>query len=135
MAKLYWLWAIPDGFVFNMSVGYDLEGIRGPKVDTFIERHEGRLRNAYVPGVHARFCHELFPEETDVHRRHLPPGSPTASRSPPSTAARRMRSSASPPISLTEKDLHTFVKCNPTLLGYEFARSILDAMGYDYIAF
>ncbi len=38
-------------------------------------------------------------------------------------------------LSLEEKGLHTFVKCNPTLLGYETARSILDEMGYDYIAF
>ena len=27
----------PNGFVFNMSVGYDLEGIRGAKVDGFID--------------------------------------------------------------------------------------------------
>ena len=27
----------PDGFVFNMSVGYDLEGIKNPKVDAYIE--------------------------------------------------------------------------------------------------
>ena len=27
----------PDGFVFNMSVGYDLDGIKTPKVDKFIE--------------------------------------------------------------------------------------------------
>ena len=27
----------PDGFVFNMSVGYDLEGIRSEKIDRFIE--------------------------------------------------------------------------------------------------
>ena len=27
----------PDGFVFHMSVGYDLEGIRSPKLDRFIE--------------------------------------------------------------------------------------------------
>ena len=26
----------PDGFVFNMSVGYDLEGIQGKKIDTFL---------------------------------------------------------------------------------------------------
>lgn len=31
--------------------------------------------------------------------------------------------------------MHTFIKCNPTLLGYEFARETLDRMGYDYIAF
>ena len=30
---------------------------------------------------------------------------------------------------ITEKDLHTFVKCNPTLLGYEFARKTLDEPG------
>ena len=33
------------------------------------------------------------------------------------------------------KHLHTFVKCNPTILGYKTARSILDSMGYDYIVF
>ena len=27
----------PDGFVFNMSVGYSLEGIQSPKVDAYIE--------------------------------------------------------------------------------------------------
>ena len=26
----------PDGFVFNMSVGYDLAGIQGEKIDTFL---------------------------------------------------------------------------------------------------
>ena len=36
---------------------------------------------------------------------------------------------------LTEKGLHTFVKCNPTILGYKTARTILDSMGYDYIVF
>ena len=33
------------------------------------------------------------------------------------------------------KGLHTFIKCNPTLLGYEFARKTMDEMGYDYVAF
>ena len=36
---------------------------------------------------------------------------------------------------ITEKGLNTFVKCNPTLLGYEEAREIMDSMGYDYVAF
>lgn len=34
-----------------------------------------------------------------------------------------------------EKHLNTFIKCNPTLLGYEFARKTMDAMGYDYMVF
>jgi putative selenate reductase len=36
---------------------------------------------------------------------------------------------------IEKKHLHTFVKCNPTILGYETARSMLDSMGYDYIVF
>ena len=34
-----------------------------------------------------------------------------------------------------EKGFNTFVKCNPTMLGYEHARSALDKMGFDYIQF
>ncbi len=36
---------------------------------------------------------------------------------------------------LKTKKLNTFVKCNPTLLGYEYARRTLDGLGFDYIAF
>ena len=35
MAKAYGL-GDPNAFVFNMSVGYDLAGIQGPKVDKFL---------------------------------------------------------------------------------------------------
>ena len=34
-----------------------------------------------------------------------------------------------------ERGLNTYVKCNPTLLGYDFCRETLDRLGYDYIAF
>ena len=37
LSKVYDL-GDPDGFVFNMSVGYDLEGIKGEKVNTYIKR-------------------------------------------------------------------------------------------------
>ena len=36
---------------------------------------------------------------------------------------------------MKEKGLNTFIKCNPTLLGYENARKILNDMGYTYVAF
>jgi putative selenate reductase len=36
---------------------------------------------------------------------------------------------------ITEKGLHTWIKCNPTLLGYDTARGLLDKMGYHYVAF
>jgi len=36
---------------------------------------------------------------------------------------------------LNEKKINTYLKCNPTLLGYDFVRQIMDDMGYDYIKF
>ncbi|MBP5160326.1 MAG: FAD-dependent oxidoreductase, partial [Lachnospiraceae bacterium] len=36
---------------------------------------------------------------------------------------------------ITEKHLNTFIKCNPTLLGYEYARKTMDDMGYGYVQF
>ena len=132
LAKLYDL-GDPNGFVFNMSVGYDLEGIRGPKVDTFLN---GMMNAAKTPVFQEciSVLHELFPEEG----AYIDAISPKVSRSvtlstlhgcPPEEIERIAT------YLITEKDLHTFVKCNPTLLGYETARSILDEMGYDYIAF
>jgi putative selenate reductase len=35
---------------------------------------------------------------------------------------------------MEEKRLHTFVKLNPTLLGYKQVRKILDTLGFNYIA-
>jgi putative selenate reductase len=35
---------------------------------------------------------------------------------------------------LTEKGFNTFVKCNPTMLGYDYAREALDRLGFEYIS-
>ena len=61
MSKLYGL-GDPNGFVFNMSVGYDLEGIKGEKVDTFLN---GMMNAAETPIFQECIAvlHELFPEE------------------------------------------------------------------------
>ena len=132
MSKLYGL-GDPNGFVFNMSVGYDLEGVKGEKVDTFLN---GMMNAAETPIFQEciSVLHELFPAEKDA----IDAISPRISRSvtlstlhgcPPEEIERIAT------YLIEEKGLHTFVKCNPTLLGYETARSILDEMGYDYIAF
>ena len=34
---------------------------------------------------------------------------------------------------LSEKGLHSFIKCNPTMLGYEYARQTMDELGFDYM--
>ena len=132
MAKVFRL-GDPDGFVFNMSVGYDLAGIQGEKIDTFLN---GMVDASKTPIF--RECiavlKEFFPGESayiDAITPHVS-GSVTVStlHGCPPDEIERIAS-----YLLEKKHLHTFVKCNPTILGYETARSILDSMGYDYIAF
>ena len=49
----------PDGFVFNMSVGYDLEGIKGEKVNTYIDGMMDASRTA-IFGECKEVLKELF---------------------------------------------------------------------------
>ncbi len=123
----------PDGFVFNMSVGYDLAGIQGEKIDGFLNGMKDASGSPVFQEC-IRVLKELFPSETafiDTITPHIS-GSVTLStlHGCPPDEIERIAS-----YLIEKKGLHTFVKCNPTLLGYETARSILDGMGYDYIAF
>ena len=132
MARVYGL-GDPEGFVFNMSVGYDLEGIRGEKIDRYLNE----MMDASATPVF-RECLEVLERIFPAERAFIQSISPQVSRSvtlstlhgcPPEEIERIAA------YLLTEKGLHTFVKCNPTLLGYETARSILDGMGYGYVSF
>ncbi len=132
MSKVYGL-GDPNGFVFNMSVGYDLAGIQGEKIDTFLN---GMMDASKTPIFQEciRVLKEFFPGESayiDTITPHVS-GSVTVStlHGCPPDEIERIAS-----YLIEKKHLHTFVKCNPTILGYETARSILDGMGYDYIAF
>ena len=94
----------PDGFVFNMSVGYTLEGIKSPKITAFLDgmRDAGASNSVTISTLHG-----CPPEEIEHIANYL----------------------------IGERGLNTYVKCNPTLLGYDFCRKTLDKLGYDYIAF
>lgn len=126
-----------DGFQFNISVGYDLAGIKLPKVDNFIN---GMMDASETPIY--KECKEYleknlskFKKFTKADLDAITPdivNSVTVSTlhgCPP----QEIEAIAS--YLITDKNLNTFVKCNPTLLGYEVAREMLDSMGYDYIAF
>ena len=132
MSKVYGL-GDPNGFVFNVSVGYDLAGIQGEKIDTFLN---GMVDASKTPIFQECIAvlKEFFPGESDYIDTITPhvSGSVTVStlHGCPPDEIERIAS-----YLLEKKHLHTFVKCNPTILGYETARSILDSMGYDYIAF
>ena len=132
ISKVYGL-GQPDGFVFNMSVGYDLEGVKGPKIDKYLNE----MKDASGTPIYQeckRVLIEMFPAEAKFIDAIGPRISDSVTVSTlhgcPPDEIERIAS-----YLISEKRLHTFVKCNPTILGYESARSILDGMGYDYIAF
>ena len=127
----------PDGFVFNMSVGYDLKGIQSEKIDKYIEG----MKDASGSAVWTE-CMDWALNNLDkfqnVDEAYVKAISPKVSNSitestlhgcPPDEIERIAT------YLITEKNLNTYVKCNPTLLGYEFARKTLDGLGFDYIAF
>lgn len=123
-------------FMFNMSVGYDLEGIKSPKIDAYIEG----MRNAANTAIWKE-CREALLSSLDsfTHftREDLDRISPVVC---PSITLSTLHGCPPQEIEriatyfLQEKHLHTYVKMNPTLLGEKFVRETLDALGYDYIA-
>lgn len=136
VAKEYGLGAM-DGFQFNMSVGYDLEGIKLEKIDKFIEG----MKDASETPVFKE-CRQWLLDNADlfekVTKEDIEGISPevcncatlsTLHGCPPQEIERIAR------YLIEEKKVHTFIKCNPTLLGYEYARDMMDSMGYDYVAF
>ena len=136
VAKEYGLGAM-DGFQFNMSVGYDLEGIKLEKIDKFIEGMKDASETAIF-----KECRQWLLDNADlfekVTKEDIEGISPevcncatlsTLHGCPPQEIERIAR------YLIEEKKVHTFIKCNPTLLGYEYARDMMDSMGYDYVAF
>ncbi|MDR3584635.1 MAG: putative selenate reductase subunit YgfK [Desulfosporosinus sp.] len=122
-------------FMFNMSVGYDLKGIQSPKVDQFVEGLKDASQTAIFQECRAVLCEELgFFEQVD--RSFVEQISPhicssitlsTMHGCPPAEIEAIIK------YLLGEKKLHTFVKMNPTLLGYEYVRNTFDKLGYNYI--
>ncbi|WP_411681439.1 putative selenate reductase subunit YgfK [Clostridium thailandense] len=126
-----------DGFVFNMSVGYDLAGIKSEKINSFIDN----MKDAKNTPIWKE-CMEYLTSNVDkfenIDRKYI--------ESIPSTVCNSVTVSTlhgCPPQEieriasylLEEKKLNTYVKCNPTLLGYETARLIMNEMGYSYVVF
>lgn len=126
-----------NGFQFNVSVGYDLAGIQSPKVDTFLNSMKHAEDTEIFKHCKAYLLEhaDWFEHVTTEDIEQIPPeicnsvALSTLHGCPPQEIERIAM------YLLTEKGFHTFVKCNPTLLGYEFARKTMDEMGYDYIQF
>ena len=119
--------------VFDVSVGYDLEGIRTPKMSAFFD------------GV--RDASRILDEERAALRRDLPVALrhfadvPCDARLSDSVTLSTFHGCPAEEIDaigrylLAEQGLHTIVKLNPTLLGYEEVEEILHGrLGYSHIA-
>ncbi|MDR2953439.1 MAG: putative selenate reductase subunit YgfK, partial [Treponema sp.] len=135
-AKEFEIGRITD-LIFNMSVGYSLEGIKSDKIDAFIEG----LKDAgntpiwkhcydYIASNLSLFSH-FSKEDLDAISPHVS-NNITLSTLHGCPCGEIEKIAA---YLITEKSLHTYIKCNPTLLGYKTARSLLDEMGYGYVSF
>ncbi|WFR57950.1 selenate reductase [Anaerocolumna sp. AGMB13025] len=127
----------PEGFVFNMSVGYNLEGIKSEKIDYFIESMKDASKvRAYQDYV--RFTIEHLDWFTSLTREYVTGLWPYISNT--ITLSTMHGCPAKEIESITTylmevKKLNTYLKCNPTLLGVLQVRTILDKMGYEYVTF
>ncbi len=114
------------GMIFNMSVGYNLEGILKPNVQWFLDTM--RDASAYLP-AYVEIVAQRYP---DVRNLEIPTQiSNTITLStmhgcPPDEIERITE------YLLDERQLHTSVKCNPTLLGADRVRGIINEdLGFD----
>ena len=127
----------PDGYIFNMSVGYDLLGIKSEKIDRFIEG----LKDASVSSVWdecKRWTHANITKFENIDAGHIDRISSKVCSSitlstlhgcPPEEIERIAS------YLIKEKGLNTFVKINPTILGYRLARETMDSIGFGYVSF
>ena len=126
-----------DGFQFNISVGYDLAGIKSEKVDTFLNT----MQHAQDSEIF-KHCKAYLLEHVDLFEKVTAEDIESISGDICNSVTISTLHGCPPEeiekiamYLITEKGFHTFIKCNPTLLGYEYARKTMDDMGYDYIAF
>ena len=132
-------------FIFNMSVGYDLAGIKTERmqqfIDSMIDARKDERFGEYLAELDAMLDEGLFDgtawEGLEKKLKGLT-GKISANISP-STTLSTMHGCPPKEIEaicsymLSEKKIDTFVKLNPTLLGYDKVREILDNLGFDYI--
>jgi putative selenate reductase len=121
-------WVLPGegpGVIFNLSVGYNYEGVLQPNVQSFLKRTQDA-----GPAL-ARCVDEVAKFMPEVKQLNIPARMSnnvtlsTMHGCPPGEIGKIAR------YLIEEWGLHTSVKLNPTLLGPETVRGILnDRLGY-----
>ena len=136
----------PGSFLFNMSVGYDLAGLRTEKMDRII----GQLMDSSREPLFARYRDVLAQLCADPRLLDGTPWQAMRENVRQLAASIPSRMCASVTLStmhgcppgeiesicsylLKEKKLDTLVKLNPTLLGHARASEILSGLGFGYV--
>ena len=122
-------------FMFNMSVGYDLEGIKSPKVNNFIDGMINasstaiwnECKNVLVNNLD-KFSNFNVDDLNNISNKICSSITLSTLHGCPPQEIERIAN-----YLLNEKKLNTFIKMNPTLLGEDFVRNTFDNMGYKYI--
>lgn len=114
------------GFIFNMSAGYNLEGIKSPAVQRFLDRMENAEEDV------KRIKAGLAPLYPAIEKMPIP------ARLSDNLTVSTMHGCPPDEVEsigryfITERKYNTTIKLNPTLLGPERMRDILNTqLGYD----
>lgn len=114
------------GFIFNMSAGYNLEGIKSPALQRFLDRMENAEEDV------KRIKAGLAPLYPAIEKMPIP------ARLSDNLTVSTMHGCPSDEVEsigryfITERKYNTAIKLNPTLLGPERLRDILNTqLGYD----
>ncbi|RJP64731.1 MAG: putative selenate reductase subunit YgfK [Ignavibacteriales bacterium] len=143
-------------FVFNMSVGYDLKGIKSEPMDNFInqlkdasnnslfEQYKNHIIEILKNGVLPKLLSDDFgldyilDDLTECSIECIETISPNISSSVTLSTMHGCPSNEIEDIAkylIKEKGLHTYIKLNPTLLGYDTVKEILNSTGFNNIIF
>jgi putative selenate reductase len=133
-------------FIFNMSVGYDLKGIKTERMQTFInslmESADHEVFKKHLKSLDGIISKGDFLKGTGLEcslksLSNLPSSIP--SQICKSVTLSTMHGCPPDEIEaicmymINEKGLETFVKLNPTLLSFPVVRKILDNAGFSYV--
>ncbi|SEW37759.1 hypothetical protein [[Clostridium] fimetarium] len=126
-----------NGFNFIMSIGYNLAGIQSKKIDEFIENMKNaKETNEWKKDIEYILSHlEMFENVTQDFVESI---SPAISHTIALSTMHGCKNEEIESIArycIEKKALNTYVKMNPTLLGNDAIRTILDSMGYTHITF
>lgn len=127
----------PNGFVFNMSVGYTYEGITSQKIDDFLNGLiDASQTDCFQECI--RQAKDLLPRLNRVTAEDIDqiPGAICSS-----IALSTLHGAKPEEIEqiaghlMSRKKLSTYVKCNPTLLGEDKVKQLLKSLGFSHLTY